>query len=199
MITQEDGSVVQPLSSVTFQDGNSSAASTEHVDSAEDGHYQTELCGLELVFSEYIQSLIVAAESFAADERVSSRDISQAIYLARLLREWAISHLTAYTHMSPTDCDPFFSEKPMPELVAEKDTDVKTSFVTPVSEYLRRFSERYGGVNYDPILLSITGELFKVGISERVADQSAHFLLLPDPKKLLASARDGMLFSVGSY
>ena len=198
-ITNIDGSDIQAVATPLLKPDTATSNAEAQAVVSDEEHYQTELCGLELVFAEYIWSLIPAADSFDPDDKVSSRDINQAIYLIRLLREWAISHLTAYIHMAPVAHDPFFAEKPMPELVVEKEKDCRAVYVMPVGTYLQRFSERYGGVSYDPDLLSLTGELFKIGISDKPADEGAHFLMLPDPKELLRAASNNQPYVESSY
>lgn len=162
-------------------------------------NYWTEVCSLELLFSEYIQSIIPAAESLEAAQQVASSDIDRIISVIRGIREWVISYLHVQIKMAPSDVDPFFVEQPMPEIYAVRESEFKPSTVMPLGDYVKRSSKRYPDVIYASIIEDVSDALFKVGMSSRSADEGKHYLLLPDPIDLLCATRDRVLFSIGSF
>lgn len=161
--------------------------------------YRTEVCTLELLFSEYIQSFIPTAESFAPGDKLTSSDIDQVIYLVRLLREWVIEQLTVFINSPANTVDPFFAQAPRPQLVAVREIDFKPAAILPISVYLQQLSVRYSGISFCGELTSIAEHIFKIGVSNKPEDEGKHFLLLPDQNELLCAARDNELYVSAPY
>ena len=161
--------------------------------------YWTEVCSLELLFSEYIQSLIPTAESFEPGKQVTSSDIDRIIGLIRRVRECVINYLHVQINVASADIDPFFTEQPMAEIYVVRENEFKPTVVMPISDYVKQLSKRYPSVNYDSLIEEVSESLFKVGLSDRLTDEGKHYLLLPNPVDLLCAARDRVLFSSGSY
>lgn len=161
--------------------------------------FRTEVCTLELLFSEYIRSLIPVAESFEPGKQLTSSDIDQVIFLVRLLREQTINQLLACIHSAPDDVDPFFGQQSMPQLVVVYEKDFNPSATMPISAYMHRLSMQFQGFNYDMTLNGVDDPLFKIGVTMKPEDDGKHFLMLPDQKKLLEAARDGVLMAASSF
>ena len=187
MITTADGAIVEK------------APAFMQVQKSDELCYRTEVCTMELQFSEYIQSLIPAAEAFEPGKQLTSQDIDQVIFLIRLLREHAIGQLAACIHSSQLAVDPFFSQQSVPQLVIVHEKDFKLSAAMPVAAYLQRLAGMFHGFEYDATLNSVNDRLFRIGVSMIREDDGKHFLLLPDQKKLLEAARDGALLTAASF
>ena len=187
MITTADGAVIEKAP--VF------ASPAKH----DEPCYRTEVCTMELMFSEYIQSLIPVAEAFEPGKQLTSSDIDQVIFLIRLLREQVIKQLAAHIHSSQVAVDPFFSQQAVPQLIVVHEKDFKLSAAMPVSAYLHRLAGMFHGFEYDMTLSSLNDRLFIIGVSMNREDDGKHFFLLPDQKQLLEAARDGELLAPASY
>lgn len=183
MITTADGAVVEKASAFALPLKSKELC------------YQTEVCTMELQFSEYIQSLIPAAEAFEPGKQLTSQDIDKVIFLIRLLREHVINQLMACINSSQVAVDPFFGQQAVPFLGVVHEKDFKISSAMAVSTYLHRLVGMFHGFECDMSLRNLNDRLFKIGISMNKDDGGKHFLLLPDQRQLLKAARDGELLT----
>lgn len=199
-ITREDGEEIKISQARKNLHASHTSAIIQPLQNVDSGiQYRTEVCSLELLFSEYIWKLIPTAESFEPGKQITSNGIDQVIYLIHLLRGWAINHLVVYIDSFGEGNDPFFAQMPVPQLNVAKEGEFNPTFVMPIGEYLQQLSARHRTIDYDPMLLTIADEFFQIAVSGREEDNGKHYLLLPDQKVLLCAARDGVLFSTGAY
>lgn len=198
-ITQvEDGEekpvVVSPRSPSFAQPTEAFVEATLHGPDTLD--YRTEVCTLELLFADYIGTLIPVAESFSPDEQVTSRDIDQVVFLLRTLRETVIAQLSECLRVFP-DNDPFFPHPAMPQLAVVREKDIEPFATIPLSLYLQRLSVLHPHFAYDGILGTVSQDLFRVGV--KPGDEGKHYLILPEEKVLLRTAGSNNLFFASSY
>lgn len=118
---------------------------------------------------------------------------TEAVILVRTLREAAIAQSRRHLQDSDGEDDPFFNTGAAPGLLGTTEDDEDISQTIPLQDYLRRFNQAHPNSSATTVeaLYDLNAPGVMVGISSKPEYAGYHFIVLPEPEKLLEDLRNG--------